>query len=97
MPGPLYFCANGCRVLAVNEIPPGLFAATTYETLTLRLQPGDSVLFCTDGITTDAFNRNGEQFGIEQLQKLSDAEPTASPNELLARVFAAVECFAGGR
>ncbi len=96
MPGPLYLCADGCRVLEVNGIPPGLFAATTYETLTLRLRPGDSVLFCTDGIT-DAFNRNGEQFGIEQLQELCGAESAASPNELLGRVFAAVESFAGGR
>lgn len=96
MPGPLYLCANGCRVLELNGIPPGLFANATYETLTLRLQPGDSVLFCTDGIT-DAFDRQGEQFGIEQLQKLCDVESTASPNELLARVFAAVAGFAGGR
>jgi sigma-B regulation protein RsbU (phosphoserine phosphatase) len=96
MPGPLYLCANGCRVLEVNGIPPGLFATATYETLTLRLQPGDSVLFCTDGIT-DAFDRKGEQFGIEQLQGLCDSEPPASPHELLACVFAAVESFAGGR
>jgi phosphoserine phosphatase RsbU/P len=96
MPGPLYVCANGCRVLEINGIPPGLFATATYETLTLRLRPGDSVLFCTDGIT-DAFNRKGEQFGIEQLQELCDAEPTASRKELLARVFAAVEGFVGGR
>jgi serine phosphatase RsbU (regulator of sigma subunit) len=96
MPGPLYLCANGCRILEVNGIPPGLFATATYETLTLRLWPGDSVLFCTDGIT-DAFDRKGEQFGIEQLQELCDAEPPASPNELLACVFAAVESFAGGR
>ncbi len=62
MPGPFHLCANGCRILEINGIPPGLFAATNYETLTLRLQPGDSVLFCTDGIT-DSFDRQGEQFG----------------------------------
>jgi sigma-B regulation protein RsbU (phosphoserine phosphatase) len=95
MPGPLYLCATGCRVLETNGIPPGLFATTTYETLTLRLRPGDSVLFCTDGIT-DAFDPQGEQFGIEQLQKLCDSESTASPNELLGRVFADVEGFTGG-
>src|SRR5438552_7476042 len=42
MPGPLYLCAIGCGVLEVNGTPPGLFATATYETLTLRLQPGDS-------------------------------------------------------
>lgn len=96
MPGPLHLCANGCRNLELTGIPPGLFAATSYETLTLRLQPGDSVLFCTDGIT-DAFDRRGEQFGIERLQELCAAERNASPKEFLSRVFAAVESFARGR
>src|SRR5258706_9452329 len=96
MPGPLHLCANGGRILEITGIPPGLVAATSYEQLNFQLQPGDSVLFCTDGIT-DAFDRDGEQFGIEQLQGLCDSEPPASPHELLACVFAAVESFAGGR
>ena len=36
---------------ASRAFPPGLFEGTSYETLTMRLSPGDSVLFCTDGIT----------------------------------------------
>ena len=77
-------------------IPPGLFPATSYDSLSLRLEPVDSVLFCTDGIT-DAFDCAGEQFGIERLQGLCDAGPPASPSELRGRVFAAVENFSGGR
>ncbi len=96
MPGPFHLCANGCRILEINGIPPGLFAAANYETLTLRLQPGDAVLFCTDGIT-DAFDREGEQFGIERLQELCDSQRRASPTGLLRRVFAAVESFSSGR
>jgi phosphoserine phosphatase RsbU/P len=60
------------------------------------LQAGDSVLFCTDGIT-DAFDHSGDQFGIERLQKLCDAHRRASPAKLLDLVFAAVEGFARGR
>ncbi len=96
MPGPLHLCANGCRVLELKGIPPGLFPTASYETLTLRLQPGDSVLFCTDGIT-DAFNHQGDQFGIERLQELCDAGRIASPAEYLGRIFTAVESFSGGR
>src|SRR5882672_12370506 len=69
MPGPFHLCANGCRPLELSGIPPGLFADMRYETLTVRLSPGDSVLFCTDGIT-DAFARNEEPFGVERLQEL---------------------------
>jgi sigma-B regulation protein RsbU (phosphoserine phosphatase) len=54
------------------------------------------VLFCTDGIT-DAFSRNGEQFGAERLQNLCGAQQFASPTELLGRVFSTVENFARGR
>ena len=96
MPGPFHLRANGCQSLELMGIPPGLFASTSYESLTLPLQPGDSVLFCTDGIT-DAFDRQGEQFGIERLQELCDTQRLASPSELLGRVFSTVESFARGR
>src|SRR5260370_9213896 len=68
----------------------------SYETVTMQLQPGDSVLFCTDGIT-DAFDRDGEQFGIARLQELCEAPRLGSPTELLGRIFAAVEHFSHGR
>ncbi len=96
MPGPLHLRSNCCRVLEINGIPPGLFPATYYETQTMRLEPGDSVLFCTDGIT-DAFDCVGEQFGIERLQAICEAERPDSPTQLLRRVFAAVDSFARGR
>jgi serine phosphatase RsbU (regulator of sigma subunit) len=60
------------------------------------LPAGDSVLFCTDGIS-DAFNRKEEQFGIERLKETCDAQRFASPSELLGQVFAAVENFSRGQ
>lgn len=96
MPGPFYLNAGGCCTLELTGIPPGLFPAMSYETLTLQLQPGDAVLFCTDGIT-DAFDRDGEQFGVERLRELCDAYRPGSPAELLSQVFAAVGDFARGR
>ena len=96
MPGPFHLCAEGCRSLELSGIPPGLFEGTSYETLTMRLSPGDSVLFCTDGIT-DTFDRGGEQFGIERLQELCAAPRSDAPTELLGRVFEAVEDFSQGQ
>jgi sigma-B regulation protein RsbU (phosphoserine phosphatase) len=96
MPGPFHLCGNGCRNLELTGLPPGLFATSSYETLTLRLQPGDSMLFCTDGIT-DAFDHKGDQFGIERLQALCDAHRQASPREFLGKTFAAVESFSRGQ
>jgi phosphoserine phosphatase RsbU/P len=96
MPGPFHLSASGCRNLNLCGIPPGLFAAANYETLTLRLLEGDSVLFCTDGIS-DALTRMEEQFGIERLQEICAAQRFAAPSQLLGRVFAAVENFSRGR
>ena len=96
MPGPLHLSAKGCRTLEISGIPPGLFVTACYESVTMTLEPGDSVFFCTDGLT-DAFNRRGEQFGIDRLQELCEAERKATLVELLEKAFAAVENFAQGR
>ncbi len=96
MPGPFHLSAEGCRVLEIPGLPPGLFAEAQYDTSTLTLQPGDSILFCTDGIT-DAFNTENEAFGISRLQNLCENGLRIPPRELLGRIFAAVEAFIGGR
>jgi sigma-B regulation protein RsbU (phosphoserine phosphatase) len=96
MPGPFHLCAEGCLALELSGIPPGLFAATSYESVTVRLLPGDSVLFCTDGIP-DAFDRNEEQFGVERLQELCKDLRGLPTAELLAQIFSAVQLFSRGR
>ena len=96
MPGPFHLNAKGCRVLEVPGMPPGLFPDIEYESATIVLEPGDSILFCTDGIT-DAFNVDSEPFGIERLQAVCHANLRANPADLLRRLFSAVEEFARGR
>ena len=97
MPCPFHISRGGCHSVEVIGIPPGLFAPTvTYETAKVRIEPGDSVLFCTDGIT-DAFNLQGESFGIARLQAICETQVCDSPAELLGQIFAEVERFARGR
>jgi sigma-B regulation protein RsbU (phosphoserine phosphatase) len=95
MPGPFHLSANGCRLLELPGIPPGLFPAASYESTTIQLKPGDTVLFCTDGLT-DATRRDGEQFGIERLHELCVETPFDRRAELLRKVFAAVDSFSAG-
>lgn len=92
IPGPFHLSAAGCRMLGLAGIPPGLFAGTSYETVTVQLKPGDSMFFCTDGLT-EAFNPDEETFGIERLRELCSAERFAAPEEILCRIFAGVESF----
>jgi sigma-B regulation protein RsbU (phosphoserine phosphatase) len=95
MPPPLHLSSNGCRSLDLGGIPPGLFTAAKYESSTLLLEPGDSVFFCTDGIT-EAFDVRGDQFGTERLQALF-ASHCDNPAALLDGLFSAVKKFVRGR
>jgi phosphoserine phosphatase RsbU/P len=92
MPGPLYFSAKGCRVLDLSGIPPGLFADSEYETLTLKLEPGDSILVCSDGII-EAQNARYDDFTVARLISVCNESFRASPSELLLRIFLAVHDF----
>jgi sigma-B regulation protein RsbU (phosphoserine phosphatase) len=58
MPGPTLLRGQEGTVLRVTGIPPGLFAEVNSEHLTVQLEPVDSLLFYTDGLT-DAQNLPG--------------------------------------
>lgn len=92
MPGPLHFSGKGCTVLELSGIPPGLFADAEYETLMVKLAPGDSIMLCSDGII-EAQNARYEDFGIDRLMAICGDRGELAPEELLARIFSAVHEF----
>lgn len=95
MAGPFHLSRSGCRALQLSGIPPGLFSAANYQSLTIQLTPGESVFFYTDGLT-DASDRGGEQFGPERLQALCKENRFSPPNQFLQTVFATLDCFSSG-
>jgi sigma-B regulation protein RsbU (phosphoserine phosphatase) len=96
MPGPLHLTPKECRNLKLEDIPPGIFPTTTYQMSTFSIEPGESVLFYTDGIT-EAFNLDNEQFGTERLRALCAAHPSLSSSEMLKHIVSSVVTFARGR
>jgi len=94
MPGPLLLRGQECQVLKIAGIPPGLFTGVEYDDLKVDLEPGDSVLFYTDGLT-DARNLDEEDFGIERLQDVCRRHAGESCLELLGHIFSAIEKFSG--
>jgi sigma-B regulation protein RsbU (phosphoserine phosphatase) len=97
MPGPFHLCAHGCSSVEIQGIPPGLLdPSVTYDTRNIILEPGDSVLFFTDGIS-DAFSTEGENFGLERIQSICETHSDQPAAELLDEIFSAVDRFARGR
>jgi sigma-B regulation protein RsbU (phosphoserine phosphatase) len=96
IPGPFHLSSRGCRILEIPGIPPGLFEGVEYQMCTITLEPGDSVLFCTDGIT-DAFNLQEETFGLAGIQEVCETGCYSTPADLLSKIFAALDMYTIGR
>src|SRR5208282_1546396 len=58
MPGPLLLRGKETRALKMAGIPPGLFPGVSYEEYSFFLEPGDSVLFFTDGLPDARYGEN---------------------------------------
>ena len=64
-----------------------------FEQNTVVLNPGDTIILYTDGVT-EALNENKEEFGLEALRNIFVQSPPKLPEETNAAIFDAVEKFA---
>ncbi len=71
-------------------LPPGL----PYEEGVIEIAVGDCVILCSDGIA-DAQNGAAEEFGEERLAEVVVASIDQPVEEIVERVFAAIDAFAG--
>lgn len=92
MPGSILIRDGKCRTLQVAGIPPGLFPDVSYDEDSIQVEHGDSLLFCSDGLT-EARNAGDEEFGVEGLQRVCLANLNAAPLDLLEHVFSAIQTF----
>lgn len=95
MPGPFVLRGRECQVLHLAGIPPGLFPDVSYDEFRLQLQPDDSVLFCSDGLT-DARSSVDEEFGLAGIQEICRQHAGECPLDLLGHIFGAIESFTRG-
>jgi ligand-binding sensor domain-containing protein/serine phosphatase RsbU (regulator of sigma subunit) len=66
-PYPYHYCAASGELaeLQVSAYPLGVRPNTEYPVVETQLQPGDRLIFCSDGIV-EADNEAGAQFGFEK-------------------------------
>ncbi len=94
-PYPLLVRDGTAREIRIEGVPLGLFPDSEYEETTVDLQPGDVVLFASDGIL-ESENAQQEEFGSERLHALFAATaPEISANELSERIIAATDDHSG--
>jgi sigma-B regulation protein RsbU (phosphoserine phosphatase) len=73
----------------------GILPSARYEAYTAQLNPGDSLLLYSDGVT-EATNAAGEEFEEERLGRVLQANAAKGPNEIVEAVTRAVHEFSAG-
>lgn len=91
----LVYGEDGLRRLDVGGVPVGLFPDAPYESSSLALKPGDTLVSYSDGVT-EALNTAGEEFGEDRLIAVLEAHFGRSAGEVLAEVVEAVQRFTRG-
>ncbi len=88
-------CGNA-RTIKAEGFPLGLFPAVAYEEFTISTQPGDLLVFFSDGIV-DAEKAAEEMFGNDRLCSTLEHLTDGSAEGAVGEVLSAVSKFQAGR
>jgi sigma-B regulation protein RsbU (phosphoserine phosphatase) len=89
------FCRAGQAVTVKAEgFPLGMFPNVTYEEFSVATQPGDAIVFVSDGIL-DADNAQGESYGEDRLSSLLCAYRDRPAQEIADAILSDVSRFQG--
>ena len=92
---PLIIHTDGSSTLLplTRGIALGVMPGLTYKQETVKLEPGETVILYTDGVT-EAMNTRGEQFGLDLLRSMFVDAPPKSSTDANSAIFKAVHAFA---
>jgi sigma-B regulation protein RsbU (phosphoserine phosphatase) len=80
--------------LTLTGMPLGIDADASYAQRTLHLNPGDMIVFYTDGVT-DATDAQLGEFGMERLRRVALDQRHAPAAEIMAALTQALDAFTG--
>ncbi|MGH9200387.1 MAG: PP2C family protein-serine/threonine phosphatase, partial [Vicinamibacterales bacterium] len=92
---PLIFGTDGLRRIEAGGMPVGLFEAAPYSLDKVHLQPGDTMIMYSDGVT-EAQNVAGEEFGEARMAEVLKTHSTEPASVVLEQLIDAVKTFAKG-
>ncbi len=91
---PILLRDGNIRAFDVNGTVVGAFPFSQYEESQIKMEPGDLLLFYTDGVT-EPENEYGEQFGQERLLDLLLRHQRGAPEKILDAVAESVREWTG--
>jgi serine phosphatase RsbU (regulator of sigma subunit) len=91
---PLWVRKDSLERLTRTGVALGASEVSNFTERVIQIQPGESVLFYTDGLT-EAFNIDGDMFSEERLLRTVGWQAAASADDMLKTVETALDDFAG--
>jgi sigma-B regulation protein RsbU (phosphoserine phosphatase) len=89
---PLLYKDGRCGKIELTGFPLGIFEEVSYEEWSVTLEPGNIVVFHSDGIAETA-NKEGQFFGTTRIRKLIEDHSTLSAADLADRILREVDWF----
>ncbi len=91
------FCRSGeVDTVHAEGFPLGMFPNVKYEEFSLATQPGDSLIFFSDGIV-DAQNSAGDMFGDDRLKAVVKKNYQKSASKIADAILSEVSKFQAGK
>jgi sigma-B regulation protein RsbU (phosphoserine phosphatase) len=94
LPYPLLVRAGQPTFLDVGGIPIGLFPESKYEEVEVQLQPGDILVFYSDGVV-ESRNDIGDDFGLRRLADTVRTNHEKTPDQIVKAVVHRLAEFIG--
>jgi sigma-B regulation protein RsbU (phosphoserine phosphatase) len=92
LPYPIRCGEHGCGPVEVSGVPLGTFAGSTYDDVTFDMQPGEVLVFCTDGVF-EAMDAEGNEFGADRLMATIRKARGGTARDVVNAIFDAVAQF----
>jgi|HubBroStandDraft_2_1064218.scaffolds.fasta_scaffold07875_2 sigma-B regulation protein RsbU (phosphoserine phosphatase) len=86
---------NGVKQIGATGLPLGIFSTSRYTVHRIRMEPGDTLLLFTDGIS-EARNLSGDEYGIGGISLAAGRLHGWPSNELVSACLKDIETYSYG-
>jgi len=94
LPFPVRYSGGQARQVPMPGVPLGSFPGSTYDEITLDLEPGDVFVLCSDGVF-EAFDEAGAEFGASRVIEVVERMHDAPASDIVRAIFEAMQAFRG--